>query len=81
MPRALAEGRTFENAAAAMLDVVGPASGAEIAALWVVRGPDSMRYVDSWCAGRPVEPAPKISPVSRIRGTPFLLVACCHPRR
>jgi PAS domain S-box-containing protein len=48
--RALADGRTLESAAGAVLDVVGPASGAEIAALWVARGSGSVRYVDSWCA-------------------------------
>jgi PAS domain S-box-containing protein len=48
--QALAESDTLEAAAGAVLGAVGPASGANIAALWVVDGFGAIRFVDSWCA-------------------------------
>jgi PAS domain S-box-containing protein len=48
--QALAESETLESAAGAVLGAVGPASGANIAALWVVDGDTTVRFVDSWCA-------------------------------
>jgi PAS domain S-box-containing protein len=48
--QALAESETLEAAASAILAAVGPASGANIAALWVVDGFGAIRYIDSWCA-------------------------------
>lgn len=48
--RALAESVTLEGAASAVLAATGPASGADVAALWVVDGFGAVRFVDSWCA-------------------------------
>jgi PAS domain S-box-containing protein len=48
--QALAESTSLEDAAGAVLAAVGPASGANIAALWVVDGLRTLRFVDSWCA-------------------------------
>jgi PAS domain S-box-containing protein len=48
MTQALAESPTLEAAASAVLEAVGPASGASIAALWAVDSDGAARYVDSW---------------------------------
>jgi PAS domain S-box-containing protein len=50
MTQALAANETLEAAAGAVLEAVGPASGANIAALWVVDTRGAARFVDSWCA-------------------------------
>ena len=56
MTQALAESPTLEAAASAVLEAVGPASGASIAALWAVDGIGAARYVDSWCASERLRP-------------------------
>ncbi len=48
--QALAESASLEEAAGAVLAAIGPASGANIAALWVVDGSRAIRFVDSWSA-------------------------------
>ena len=48
--QALVESETLEAAAGAVLEAVGPASGAHVAALWVVDDDGAARFVDSWCA-------------------------------
>ncbi len=56
MTQALAESPTLEEAAGAVLEAVGPASGASIAALWAVDGTGAARYVDSWCSSERLRP-------------------------
>jgi PAS domain S-box-containing protein len=50
MTQALAESPTLAAAASAVLEAVGPASGANIAALWAVDPQGAARFVDSWCS-------------------------------
>ena len=54
--QALAENETLDGAAGAILAAVGPASGANIAALWVVDGFGAVRYIESWCASTEYRP-------------------------
>jgi signal transduction histidine kinase len=48
--RALATSETLESAAPAVLEVIGMAAGANIAALWMVDPSGVVGFVDSWCA-------------------------------
>ena len=48
--QALAESDTLESAAARVLESVGPASGASVAALWRMGSSGDIGYIDSWCA-------------------------------
>jgi signal transduction histidine kinase len=54
--QALAESPTLAAAAGSVLQAMGPASGANVAALWVVDDGGPVRFVDSWCASERERP-------------------------
>jgi signal transduction histidine kinase len=54
--QALSESDTLIGAAGAVLEAIGPASGANIAALWAVGGDGAAHYVDSWRATQREQP-------------------------
>ncbi len=46
----LVSSETLEEAAAGVLEAIGPASGGNVAALWRIDNDGAARFVDSWCA-------------------------------
>jgi two-component system sensor histidine kinase DegS len=54
--QALAANETVEAAAGAVLEAIGPAAGASVAALWVVDDDSAVCFVDSWCATKRERP-------------------------
>lgn len=54
--QALVSSQTLEAASGAVLQAMGPASGATLAALWMIDGDGAARFVDSWSASKRARP-------------------------